>query len=92
MAGIGDIAREAGVKYEDTAQVFEGVRKLLRKGEKITLQDFGTFSVKDQAARVGRNPSTGEPVQVPAKTVPKFKFNYIFKQSIAEALPVNESK
>lgn len=92
MAGIGDIAKEAGVKYEDTSAVINALRELIKKGEKITLQDFGTFSIDVQAERKGRNPSTGDVVVTPAKSVPKFKFNYGFKDKVAEAIPVDQEK
>ena len=46
--------------------VFELIAEGLSKGEKIDLRGFGTFSVKDQAARTGRNPQTGDPIQIPA--------------------------
>ena len=53
--------------------VFELISGALAKGEKIDLRGFGTFSVKDSAARTGRNPQTGEPIQIPARRVPGFK-------------------
>lgn len=92
MAGIGDISKEAGVKYEDTSAVINALRELIKRGEKITLQDFGTFSIDVQDERKGRNPSTGDPIVTPAKSVPKFKFNYQFKEKVAAALPVDQEK
>lgn len=92
MAGIGDIAKEAGVKYEDASAVIEGIRQLLLKGEKITLQDFGTFDIDVQDERKARNPQTGDEVPVAAKSVPKFKFNYTFRKKIDETLKVDADK
>ncbi|MBZ4649258.1 HU family DNA-binding protein [Thermosipho sp. (in: thermotogales)] len=99
MAGLGDIQREAntykeGVKvnYDQVAAVFEGIRKLLMAGEKITIQNFGTYSIADKAAHTARNPKTGETVQIPAKKVPKFRFNYNFKNQVNEALSKSKSK
>jgi nucleoid DNA-binding protein len=92
MAGIGDIAKEAGVKYEDVSKTIDGLRNLLRKGEKITLQDFGTFSIDVQDERNARNPQTGASVKTEAKSVPKFKFNYTFKQSISDTVKVDPDR
>lgn len=49
------------------------VTKTLKKGDKVTLVGFGTFSVSKRAARVGRNPQTGAPIKIKAKKVAKFK-------------------
>jgi DNA-binding protein HU-beta len=92
MAGIGDIAKKAGVKYEDASATIEGIRQLLLEGEKITLQDFGTFEIDVQDARDARNPQTGASVPVEAKSVPKFNFNYTFKQKVKEKVKVNDEK
>ena len=53
--------------------MMEGVREALKSGESITLVGFGTFSVSKRAARKGRNPQSGEEIQIPAKNVVKFK-------------------
>ena len=54
-------------------EVFEQIATALSKSDKIDLRGFGTFSVKDSAARTGRNPQTGAPIQIPARRVPGFK-------------------
>lgn len=92
MAGIGDIAKEAGVKYEDAAATIDGIRKLLLKGEKITLQDFGTFDIDVQDERIARNPQTGEEIKVDAKSIPKFRFNYTFRKKVEENVKVDAEK
>lgn len=51
----------------------EAVTKTLKKGDKLTLVGFGTFSVSKRAARNGRNPKTGEVIKIKAKKVAKFK-------------------
>lgn len=51
----------------------EGVTKTLKKGDKLTLVGFGTFSVTKRAARKGRNPKTGETIKIKAKKVARFK-------------------
>ena len=71
IAGKSGVAKaQAQTIVED---VFELIAEALAKGEKIDLRGFGTFSVKDSAARTGRNPQTGEPIQIPARRVPGFK-------------------
>jgi len=49
------------------------VTSALTNGEKVTVLGFGTFSTADRAARPGRNPKTGAEIQIPAKTIAKFK-------------------
>ena len=49
------------------------VKKSLKKGEKVALVGFGTFSVGKRKARIGRNPQTGAELKIPAKKVAKFK-------------------
>lgn len=49
------------------------ISKALKKGDRISLVGFGSFSVKKRAARVGRNPQTGKEINLPAKNVVKFK-------------------
>jgi integration host factor subunit beta len=55
------------------ATVFDEVSAALARGERVELRGFGAFSVKSRVARVGRNPRTGEAVQVAAKHLPYFK-------------------
>ena len=52
--------------------VLEAIKKALKKGDKVTLVGFGTFSVVKRSARKGRNPQTGKPIKIAAKKVPKF--------------------
>ena len=58
-------------KIVDT--VFEEITSALASGDRVELRGFGAFSVKERAARMGRNPRTGESVQVEAKRLPFFK-------------------
>ena len=55
------------------ATVFDEITGALRRGDRVELRGFGAFSVKRRPARIGRNPRTGEAVQVDAKRVPYFK-------------------
>jgi integration host factor subunit beta len=55
------------------ATIFEEISAALERGDRVELRGFGAFSVKSRPARTGRNPRTGEPVQVDEKFVPFFK-------------------
>lgn len=74
---VGKIAEDAGItKIAATAALdsfIDGVTKSLKDGDKLTLIGFGTFSVSKRAARIGRNPFTGEQIKIKAKKVAKFK-------------------
>lgn len=74
---INMIADEAGItKVQATAAVgafIEGVTKSLKKGNRVTLVGFGTFSTSRRKARTGRNPQTGETIKIKAKKVVRFK-------------------
>ena len=72
---IRELAKVVGTKKEAEAAVntiFGAITKALKKGNKVTLIGFGTFSVTKRAARKGRNPQTGKEIKLPAKKVPKF--------------------
>ena len=62
----------------------EVVTEQLAKGEKVTLIGFGTFEVTKRAAREGRNPQTGEVMQIAASTIPKFKAGKALKDLVNE--------
>jgi len=71
------IASEAKITKADAQRGLEAflavTAKTLKKGDKVTLVGFGTFSVAKRAARVGRNPQTGKEIKIAAKKVAKFK-------------------
>ena len=60
----------------------DGVAEELKKGEKIQLVGFGTFEVSERAAREGRNPANGQPMQIAASKAPKFKAGKALKDAI----------
>jgi DNA-binding protein HU-beta len=60
--------------------VFTTIRNTLLEGDKVQITGFGTFEVKDRPARTGRNPSTGEEMEIPAARVPVFKAGRTLKQ------------
>lgn len=62
--------------------VIESITKALKKGDTVTLVGFGTFSVRKRAARIGRNPRTGESIKIKASKVPGFKAGKALKDAI----------
>lgn len=60
----------------------ESISEELANGGTVQLVGFGTFSVKERAARTGRNPQTGEEIQIPAKKAPIFKAGKAFKDAV----------
>ena len=80
------IASQADLSKKDAVAAIEAftdtVTKELQNGNKITLTGFGTFKTSDRAAREGRNPQTGEKLQIPAMTVPKFTAGKALKDAI----------
>lgn len=63
--------------------VLDAVMASLKKGENVTLTGFGTFRSVHQAAGVKRNPKTNQPVNVPAKNVPRFRAGKQFREMVA---------
>ncbi len=61
--------RDAGRALDAT---LEAIKSALKKGQKVTLVGFGTFSVSKRKARTGRNPQTGKEIKIPAMKVPRF--------------------
>ncbi|HVW61559.1 MAG TPA: HU family DNA-binding protein [Puia sp.] len=74
---IDKIAADADISKKEANAVLdsftEAIAKTLKKGDKVTLVGFGTFSVSKRAARTGRNPQTGATIKIKAKKVAKFK-------------------
>lgn len=69
---------------EFTDSLFAYIRELMARGETVSIRSFGTFSTRRREGRSGRNPLTGEPVEIPAKTAPAFQFSASVKRSLAE--------
>lgn len=72
--------REVGPVVNAT---IDAIRDAVAKGDRVTLADFGTFMRQKRAARLGRNPHTGEAVKVPATTKPMFKPGKAFLAQVA---------
>ena len=75
-----DISKADATRAVDT--VVEQITKTLKKGDQVTLVGFGTFAVKERAARTGRNPRTGEAINIPAAKVPGFKAGKALKDAV----------
>ncbi len=70
VAEVGITKKQAG---EVVDALFGAIKEALASGEKVSLIGFGTFSVKERAAREGRNPRTGEKISISKKKTPVFK-------------------
>lgn len=77
--GSGITQRAAEVALESA---LKSIRDSLKKGKKVTLVGFGTFSVGRRAARNGRNPRTGRVIRIPASKVPRFKPGKDLKKAV----------
>ena len=64
--------------------IFDSMTEALKQGERIEIRGFGSFQVKVREAREGRNPKTGEEVQIPAKRTPFFKVGKELKEKVDE--------
>jgi len=80
------VADAAGLSKIDATKavdaVFDGIIQSLKKGEEVRLVGFGTFDVSDRAASEGRNPRTGEKINIPASKQPKFKAGKTLKDAL----------
>jgi DNA-binding protein HU-beta len=83
---IAKVAEETGLSKNDATRavdsVFDIITKALKKGDEVRLVGFGTFSVSKRAASVGRNPRTGEQIEIPASKQPKFRAGKGLKDSV----------
>lgn len=74
---IAEIANQAGITKKEADAALKAavgaISKALKKGERIAIPGLGIFSVKERAARKGRNPRTGQVIQIPARKVVAFK-------------------
>ena len=83
ITAIADGAELTKKDAEKALNAFIGaIEGTLKKGSSVTLVGFGSFTVKDRAARKGRNPANGEPINIPASKAPVFKAGRQFKESV----------
>jgi DNA-binding protein HU-beta len=83
---VDQVADRSGLNKRDAADavdaVLETIEDTLKRGSEITFSGFGKFSVSDRSAREGRNPATGEKIQISASRVPKFTAGAGLKKAI----------
>ncbi len=82
------VFREVGLSRNESAQLVEAVldhmSDSLVNGEQVKISSFGTFSVRDKTARVGRNPKTGEEVPINPRRVLTFRPSHLMKDRVAD--------
>lgn len=80
------VAEKTGLKLKDSeaaiSAALDAITEALVKGEKVQLVGFGSFEVKDRAARTGRNPRTKEEIDIPAARLPVFKAGKALKETV----------
>jgi DNA-binding protein HU-beta len=83
---VAKVADDLGISQKQVDEIvtalLEEVKGQVAKGEKVTLTGFGTYSKKDRKGRTGRNPRTGEEIQIPASSVPAFSAGKQFKDFV----------
>ncbi|MCZ7677211.1 MAG: integration host factor subunit alpha [Roseovarius sp.] len=81
------VFREVGLSRNDSAQLVEAVLNhisdALVRGEQVKISSFGTFSVREKSARVGRNPKTGQEVPIQPRRVLTFRPSHLMKDRVA---------
>ncbi len=80
VADSADLSKADATRAVDA--VLDGITSALKQGNTVSLVGFGTFSVKHRAARTGRNPRTGETIQISASNVPGFKAGKGLKDAV----------
>lgn len=74
---VARVAESVGITKREAAgavdEIIAGIRAALQKNDKVTLVGFGTFRVRQRAARTGRNPQTGKEIKISARRVPQFR-------------------
>ncbi|MBI2521184.1 MAG: integration host factor subunit alpha [Bdellovibrio sp.] len=80
------VYKEAGFSKKEAADlvdlVFKVIKDTLSKGEKVKISGFGNFSIRDKATRVGRNPQTGEAMEISARRVLTFRPSQVLKEDV----------
>lgn len=80
VAASADLSKADATRAVDS--VIHHITNALKKGDQVTLVGFGTFQVKSRAARTGRNPQTGQTIQIAASKVPGFKAGKALKDAV----------
>jgi integration host factor subunit beta len=89
------VARAADLTKKDAEvvveEVFAAIIESLNRGEKIELRGFGSFRIRQRNSRRGRNPKTGDAVEIPAKAVPYFKPGKELRELINQQMPTTQA-
>lgn len=80
MADAADISKAAAARALEG--MVDAITGAMKEGDQVSLIGFGTFSVKERAARQGRNPQTGETIQIKASNIPSFKAGKALKDAV----------
>lgn len=85
---IESLAAQKGLTYkkaeEIVSTIFDAMAKAMQQGERIEIRGFGSFVVKDYRAYTGRNPKTGDPIEVKPKKLPFFKVGKELRERVSE--------
>ena len=83
---VAAVAEKAALSKKDSEKAInstiEAITAALKDGDKVQLVGFGTFEVRERAARTGKNPRTGESIKIPASKVPAFKAGKALKDEV----------
>ena len=81
-----NVAQKAGITKKESDvvlnAVFESIKQALVEGDKVQIIGFGTFEIRERAARKGRNPQTGAEIDIPASKLPSFKAGKALKEAV----------
>ncbi|MGC2324368.1 MAG: HU family DNA-binding protein [Terriglobales bacterium] len=92
---IDEVSRQVELTRKDSEviveTIFDSIVHSLRAGDKIEIRGFGSFRTRQRNPRVGRNPKTGDRVEVPAKKIPFFKPSKELKDLVNTAAPASET-
>ena len=103
MVSLGDLSKEVYLRidksgdvpalkksavYDIAKGIFDVIKQAVASGEDVTIPQFGKFTSATRSARNGRNPHTGDAIQIPAKQVVKFRPSSSLKEAVAGSTPV----
>ena len=85
---IAEVSKKTGMSKKDAERAVnatvDAITEALVAGDKVQLVGFGSFEVKQREARMGRNPKTKEPIEIPASKIPVFKAGKALKDEVAK--------
>ncbi len=90
VTALGSLTRRDGEVIVDT--FFEGVIEAVAADDKVEIRGFGSFRTRQRNARTGRNPKTGDKVEVPAKRVPYFKPSKELRDMVNQSTAIDDAK